>query len=69
MLTRYIHVHFPLYSYTLIGSSDSLNLHIQAYGYFIIDQVFGEDHTLYEESGVLSIRLLIFLLSFILSFC
>jgi len=57
-----MHVHLFLYFYTLIGSSDSLDLHIQVYDYFITDQVFGEDHTLYEEPVVLSIRLIVFLL-------
>jgi len=60
-----MHVHLFLYFYVLIGSSDSLDLHIQVYDYFITDQVFGEDHTLCEEPAVLSIRLLVFLLFFI----
>ena len=60
--SHYIHVHFLLYFYTLIGSSDSLNFYIQVYVCYLTDQVLGEDHMCYEESEVLSFRLLVFLL-------
>ena len=36
MLTHYTHVHLSFYFCTLIGSSDSLDLHIQAYGCYIL---------------------------------
>ena len=65
MITRYMHVHLLLYSYTLIGSSDSLNLHIQVYVYYLSNQVFGEDHMCYEEAGVFSAWLSIFFLFFV----
>ena len=31
-----MHMHFPVYSYTFTRSSDSLNLHIQIYGYLLL---------------------------------
>jgi len=68
MLICYMHVYLPLYSYTFIGSSNSLDLHIQVFACYLTDQVFGEDHRHLEESWVLSIRLLVFSVSFIPSF-
>jgi len=56
MLTRYMHrAPSPLF-YTLIKNSDSLDLYIQAYGYLIVDQVFGEVHSHEEVPKVLSLR-------------
>ena len=51
--SHYMHVHLPLYFYTPIGSSNSLNLHIQVYICYLADQVFGEDHMCYEDPKVL----------------
>jgi len=48
MVTRYTHVHLPFYS-SLIGSFDSLDLRIHVFVCYLTDQVFGEDHTSYEE--------------------
>jgi len=52
IITRYMHVHLLLYSYTLNGSSDSLDLHIQVFACYLTDQVFGEDHRHLEEPWV-----------------
>ena len=50
MFTQYMHVHLPLYSYTFIGSADSLDFaHPSPCIFYIVDQVFKEDHSLYEE--------------------
>ena len=69
MLACYMRVHLSFYSYTLIGSSDSLNLYIQVYVFYLPDQVFEEDHTLYEKLElsyliVLSWYSLVFLYSY-----
>jgi len=36
LLTCYMHMHFPVYSYTFTRSSDSLDLYIQIYGYLML---------------------------------
>ena len=36
LLTCYMHMHFPVYSYTFIRSSNSLDLHIQICGYLLL---------------------------------
>ena len=36
LLTCYMHMHFSVYSYTFIRSSDSLDLHIQIYNYLLL---------------------------------
>jgi len=65
-----MHMHLPLYSYTFIKSSDSLDLHIQVYGYFITDQVFVEDHMLYEELQFSYLIVLSqYFLTFLYSYC
>jgi len=64
-LTWYMHVHLPFYSYTFLCCSDSLDLHIKVFACYLTDQVFGEDHRHLEESWVLFIRFLVFLLYFI----
>ena len=50
--TTYMHLHLPLYFYTHIESSGSLDLQIQFYSYFITFQVFGEDHKRYEKPRI-----------------
>ena len=52
MLTSYMHVHLLLYSYTLIGSSNSLDLHIQVFKCYLTDHVFGEDHRYLDEPSL-----------------
>ena len=44
-----MHVHLPLYSCTFIGSSDSLDMHIQVFTCYLTDQIFGDDHRHLEE--------------------
>ena len=36
LFTCYMHMHFPVYSYTFTRSSDSLNLHIQICSYLLL---------------------------------
>ena len=36
LLTCYLHMHFPVYSYTFTRSSDFLDLHIQICGYLLL---------------------------------
>ena len=70
MLTHYMHVHLPLYFYTLIWSSDSLNLHIQVYVCYLTNQAFGEDRRHLEESEFFYLIVLSrYLLTFIYSYC
>jgi len=38
LLTCYMHVRLPLYSYTFTRSFDSLNLHIQICGYLLLNR-------------------------------
>ena len=49
MLTHNMHVHILFYSYTFIGGSDSLDLHIQVFACYLIDQIFREDQGHLEE--------------------
>jgi len=60
-----MHVHTSFF--TLIGSSDSLDLYIQVFERYPADQVFGEDHMLYVRSQsslclILQLRYLFFLI-------
>jgi len=56
MLTHYMHRAPSLLFVTLIMSFDSLDLHIQVYGYLIVDQIFGEVHSHEEVPGVISLH-------------
>ena len=48
MYTLYAPASSPYFTHSL-RVSDSLDLHIQAYVCYLTDQIFREDHTLYEE--------------------
>ena len=52
MLKCYMHVHLSFYSYTLIGKSDSLDLHIQVFACYLTDQVFREDTSHRSQSSL-----------------
>jgi len=76
MLTRYMHMHRPLYSHTFIGSFEFVDLHIQVHVYSILLIRYLEritdilrSQSSRTRSSILGILLLLFILIVIMIMC